>query len=75
MEKIMEDNSKKKRKRLYSFPTVAACPRCRGTDTIVTSTQKNVQYRKCRSAICLQRFTVVGKKVKTNGIESLESPK
>jgi len=47
----------------WSFPTQSKCPRCGGFNTLAVSTQKSVQYRQCRAAICLKRYTVFGKKV------------
>lgn len=47
----------------YSFPTVSKCPRCGGIQTRATSTQGNVQYRKCQAPICRWRYTVIGTKV------------
>jgi hypothetical protein len=34
------------------------CPRCGMADTIATSTQEGVQYRKCRRPICRWRYKV-----------------
>jgi hypothetical protein len=53
-----------KRKKEYSFPTVSACPRCRGTQTRATSTQGKIQYRKCLAPVCQKTYTVIGQKVK-----------
>jgi len=50
-------------KRLFVFPSVNICPRCRGTYTRVRSTQQNVRYCVCMSAICRHRFTVLGRKI------------
>jgi len=47
----------------WSFPTQSRCPRCGGLNTVAVSTKKNIQYRQCRSAICLKRYPVRGKKV------------
>ena len=54
----------------YAFPSVARCPRCNSADTIVYSTQGNIQYRRCRSQSCavtsggeVCRFKVVGVEV------------
>lgn len=55
------DNRKSKIK--YAFPTVSACPRCRGTQTRAVSTQGRVQYRKCMAPVCQKRYTVIGTKV------------
>ena len=39
------------------------CPRCRGWDTVATSTQGDVQYRRCRAVVCQHRYAVVGRLV------------
>lgn len=53
----------KKEKITYSFPTQSRCPRCRTTDTIATSTQGKIQYRRCLRAICRHTYTVIGMKI------------
>ena len=58
-----EANEEEKKKPQYAFPSKSRCPRCQTTDTVATSTQKNVQYRQCQRAICRQKFSVLGKKV------------
>lgn len=47
----------------WSFPTRSKCPRCGGFYTRATSTQGNVQYRKCMIPICQKRYSVLGKKI------------
>jgi len=49
--------------RLFVFPSVNICPRCRGTYTRVRSTQKNVRYVTCMSAVCRHNFTVLGRRI------------
>jgi hypothetical protein len=44
----------------FSFPTVSACPRCRGTQTRAISTQGNRQYRVCCAPVCQFHFCVKG---------------
>ena len=60
-EKLKTGNRKSK---MWSFPTVSLCPRCRGSQTRAMSTQGKVQYRKCMAPICQKRYTVIGSKVK-----------
>jgi len=47
----------------FSFPTVSACPRCRGTQTRATSTQGRIQFRRCQAPICRFKFSIRGKPV------------
>lgn len=47
----------------YAFPSKSKCPRCKSLDTVAVSTQKNIQYRLCRVAICRWKYTVLGEKV------------
>lgn len=56
------EKPRKKKKRKYSFPTVSRCPRCGATDTIATSTQGKVQYRRCLRAVCRHTYHVIGPK-------------
>lgn len=51
------------KKDIFSFPSKSACPRCGATDTIATSTQTNIQYRKCQRPICRYTYKVIGDKV------------
>lgn len=51
------------RRAAYVFDRGRQCPRCRGWDTVATSTQGNVQYRRCRAPICQHRYAVVGRPV------------
>lgn len=62
VEQPIDKPAGKKRIR-YSFPTVSRCPRCRTTDTVATSTQGKIQYRRCLRAICRWTYQVIGKKV------------
>jgi Zn ribbon nucleic-acid-binding protein len=53
-------------KPVYDFAHGKRCPTCKGTDTIATSTQGDVQYRQCRRVGCRsyrKNYTVVGKEV------------
>ena len=52
-----------KRRRQYAFLTLSRCPRCKTTDTVATSTQGKVQYRRCLRAVCRWTYTVMGTKV------------
>jgi hypothetical protein len=56
--------SRKKKDPEYVFPKNAICPRCKTTDNYVTSTQGQIQYRKCRRGICRERFSVGGRLAK-----------
>jgi len=48
---------------IYVFPTKSRCPRCGTTDTVATSTQGAVQYRRCRRGICRHKYAVRGAKI------------
>lgn len=45
---------------VYSFQTRARCPRCGGVNTIATSTQGRVQFRRCNNPVCRNRFKAAG---------------
>ncbi len=47
----------------YAFPRENPCPRCQAMDTVATSTQGQVQYRRCTRAICRENFKVIGQKI------------
>ncbi|MBA7650353.1 hypothetical protein ES703_58156 [subsurface metagenome] len=53
-----------KKKRNYVFPTPSKCPRCRGMDTVAYRTDGKTQYRRCRRAVCLHRYYVIGIPIK-----------
>ena len=51
---------------VYDFTHGKRCPACKGTDTIATSTQGDVQYRQCRKVGCRnyhKNYPVVGKEI------------
>ena len=47
----------------YAFPRGIRCPRCKANDTLQTSTQENIQYRRCQRAVCRHPFKVIGKEI------------
>jgi outer membrane biosynthesis protein TonB len=51
------------KKSQYSFPTKSECPRCKATDTTAYATKGNVQYRRCRRAVCRWLYHVIGTKI------------
>ena len=59
-----------KKTRRYVFPTPSKCPRCQTVDTEAYSTQGNIQYRRCRRAICRHRYHVIGTPIKRKEIEN-----
>jgi Zn ribbon nucleic-acid-binding protein len=44
----------------YVFKSPVRCPRCQAPDTIATSTQGEVQWRKCQRPVCRHTFKVIG---------------
>lgn len=39
-------------------PEAIKCPRCGATDTVAYSVHGNIQYRRCRRAVCRHNFSV-----------------
>jgi hypothetical protein len=45
---------------VWSYPNRSRCPRCGGIDTEAYASVDGVQYRRCRSAACRNRYKVNG---------------
>ena len=55
-----QDNEKSEKPKYIFDPK--PCPRCRQYNSIAVSTQGNIQYRKCKTPICLgNNFSVRGR--------------
>ena len=57
-----------KKTKCYVFPTPSKCPRCKTIDTEAYSTNGNIQYRRCRRAVCRHRYSIFGTPVKKKKI-------
>lgn len=45
---------------VYSFPTVARCPRCGSLATRRRADHGGTQYRECKAPICGKKFAIKG---------------
>ena len=45
---------------VYAFPNKSRCPRCGSISTEAYSVMQETQYRRCRVAVCRNRYKVVG---------------
>ena len=49
--------------KVWAFPTKSRCPRCGSVETEATSTQGELQYRRCTVPVCRRTYVVYGTQV------------